>query len=172
MAIDQKEQLTGEAALTKLRELLAHFPIAFMVTISDGHAHARPLGVCGKPGEFEGTLWFITDRRSHKVVEISGGAATTLIFQNDERGTYAHMRGRAAVVADHQKLAEMYTADQRTWFPDGPDDPNMTLVRFDVDDADYWDGHSSMVRKAVAFATSVVTGQPGRDGHTGVARLK
>jgi general stress protein 26 len=172
MAIDQKEQLAGEAALTKLRQLLEHFPIAFMVTISEGRAHARPLGVTGNSEEFDGTLWFITDRRSHKVEEIADGADTTLLFQNDERGTYAHMRGRATVVEDRQKLAELYTTDQRTWFPDGLDDPNMTLVRFDVDDAEYWDGHASMVRKAVAFAKSVVTGEPGRDGDTGTARLK
>lgn len=48
----------------------------------------------------------------------------------------------------------------------------MTLVRFEVDDADYRDGHASMVRKAVAFAKSALTGQPGRDGDTGVERLK
>ena len=172
MAIDSKEQLSGDAALTKLRELLSHFPIAFMVTIVEGQARARPLGVVSNSKEFSGTLWFITDRRSHKVAEISGGASTTLVFQNDERGTYAHMRGRAEVVEDRQKLAELYTTDQRTWFPDGLDDPNITLVRFDVDDADYWDGHASMVRKAVAFAKSVITGQPGRDGDTGVARVK
>ena len=172
MAIDEKDQLAGEEALTKLRELLAQFRIAFMVTISEGRAHARPLGVCGKPDEFDGTLWFITDRRSHKVEEISRGAETTLTFQNDERGTYAHMRGRATVVEDREKLATLYTPDQRTWFPDGPDDPNMTLVRFDVDDADYWDGHSNLARKAVAFLTAVITGHPGRDGDTGVARLK
>ena len=172
MAIDQKEQLSGEAALTKLRDLLAHFPIAFMVTISEGHARARPLGVVSKSDDFDGTLWFITDRRSHKIAEIEGGADTTLMFQNDERGTYAHMRGRATVVDDRRKLAELYTTDQRTWFPEGLEDPNMTLVRFDVDDADYWDGHASMVRKAVAFAKSALTGRPGRDGDTGVARLK
>ena len=172
MAIDQKEQLVGEEALKKLRELLEHFPIAFMVTTTGGHAHARPLGVTGKAEEFDGTLWFITDRRSHKIDEIADGAETSLTFQNDERGTYAHMRGHAAVVEDHEHLATLYTTDQRTWFPDGLDDPNMTLVRFDVHDADYWDGHNSMVRKAVAFLKSVVTGRPGRDGNTGLARVR
>ena len=172
MAIDEKEQLSGEEARAKLRELLKHFPIAFMVTISGGRAHARPLGVVSKSEEFDGTLWFITDRRSHKVDEIGHGAETSLTFQNDERGTYAHMRGRATVVEDRARLAELYTTDQRTWFPDGLDDPNMTLVRFDVEDADYWDGHASMARKLFAFAKSVVTGHPGRDGDTGVAKVR
>ena len=171
MAIDEKDQLSGETALAKLRELLAQFPIAFMVTILGGHTRARPIGVVG-PEEFDGTLWFITDRRSQKVRDISEGAETTLIFQNDQRGAYAHMRGRATIVEDRQKLKELYTPVQRTWFPDGPDDPDMTLIRFDVQDADYWDGHHNTARKVVAFLTAVVTGNPGRDGNTGVARLE
>ena len=172
MAIDKKEELSGNEALEKLRELLADFPIAFMTTIVNGRAHARPLGVVGKPEEFDGTLWFITDRRSRKIGQINDGAETTLSFQNDERGAYAHMRGHATVVEDRKQLASFYTTDQRTWFPDGLNDPNITLVRFDVDDAEYWDGHNSLMRKAVAFAKSVVTGRPGRDGNTGVARLR
>jgi general stress protein 26 len=172
MAIDEKEQLIGDAALTKLRELLADFPVAFMVTVSDGNVRARPVGVVGNREEFDGTLWFITDRRSHKVAEISDGAQTTLLFQNDKDGSYAHMRGRATIVEDREQLAALYTTIQRTWFPDGLEDADMTLIRFDVDDADYWDGHDSTVRTAVAFLKSIVTGQPGRDGNTGVARLR
>jgi general stress protein 26 len=172
MAIDPKELLSGDAALQKLRELLADFPVGFLITVVDGQPHARPLGVVGKPEKFDGTLWFITDRRSRKVAEVNGGAGASLTFQNDERGTYAHMRGRATIVDDRAKLADLYTAVQRTWFPDGLDDPDMTLVRFDVEDADYWDGHNSKVRLAFAFLKSVVTGEPGRDGDTGVARIK
>src|SRR5829696_449602 len=167
MAIDEKEQLNGESALAKLRQLLEYFPVAFMVTTADGRVRARPIGVVGDREKFDGTLWFITDRRSHKVAEVAAGADATLIFQNDEKGAYAHMRGRATIVEDRELLATLYTPAQRTWFPEGLDDPNMTLLRFDVDDADYWDGHHNTARRAVAFLTAVVTGRPGRDGHTG-----
>jgi general stress protein 26 len=171
MAIDQKEHLSGDDALKKLRELLANFPIAFMVTIVEGQAHARPLGVTGKPEAFDGTLWFITDRRSRKVAEITAGAETSLTLANDEKGMYAHMRGHATLVEDRAQLAELYTPDQRTWFPDGLDDPNMTLIRFHVDEADYWDGHQSKVRLAIGFLKAVLTGRPGREGDTGIAKL-
>jgi general stress protein 26 len=171
MALDKKDQLSGPEAVDKLRDLLAHFPIAFMVTVDAMSTHARPIGVVGDTKAFDGTLWFITDRRSQKVAQISDGAETTLVFQNDERGTYAHMRGTATIVENREKLAELYTPDQRTWFPEGLDDPHMTLVRFDVSDADYWDGHNSAVRRTVAFITAVVTGRAGREGHTGVAKL-
>ena len=171
MAIDEKEILNGDKALEKIKELLRDFPIAFMVTVNDGALTARPIGVVGDHAAFDGTLWFITDKRSRKVAAIESGADTTLLFQNDKNGNYLHLVGRAAVVDDRAKLEELYTTLQRTWFPKGLDDPDITLVRFDADEANYWDSHDSLVRLATAFAKSVVTGSPGKSGNAGVAKL-
>jgi general stress protein 26 len=171
MAVDEKEILQGKAALEKIRELLKIFPIAFMVTVAGGELTARPIGIVGDD-EFDGTLWFITDKRSRKVRAIEAAAFTTLLFQNDKEGSYLQLTGRASVVDDRQKLEQLYTTLQRTWFPKGLDDPDITLVRFDADEASYWDSHDSYVRLALAFVKSIVTGTPGKSGDAGVARLR
>ncbi len=44
-------------------------------------------------------------------------------------------------------------------------------MRFDADGGNYWDSHDSYVRLAVAFAKSIVTGEPGKSGNAGIARL-
>jgi general stress protein 26 len=172
VAIDELQQLSGEAAHAKMRELLALFPIAFMVTGAAGRTNARPIGVVGDHAAFDGTLWFITDRRSEKIQEIALGPATSLIFQNDARGIYLYLRGRATAIDDREQVSRLYTPVQRTWFPDGPDDPNLLLIRFDAEDARYWEGHQSRTRLALAFVKSVVTGEPGRSGDAGVADLR
>ena len=169
--MDEKELLTGDEAFAKVRELLEGFPIAFMVTVINGSLTARPIGVVGDHAAFEGSLWFITDKRSRKVKAIESGAETTLMFQNDKEGNYLHLSGRAFVVDDRQRLEELYTTLQRTWFPLGLDDPNITLVRFDAERGDYWDSHDSLVRLAFAFAKSIVTKTPGKSGNAGVAKL-
>src|SRR5436190_12319059 len=120
MAIDQKDTLTGEQALKKIRRLLENFSIAFMITIQGDEVLARPIGVVGDHAAFDGSLWFITDRRSRKVQAIENGAVTTLLFQNDREGAYLHLTGTATVVEDGKRLRELYTPVQRTWFPDGP----------------------------------------------------
>lgn len=171
MAIDEKDILHGEAAFEKVTELLANFPIAFMVTVADGTLTARPIGIVGDQGKFDGTLWFITDKRSRKVAAIETGALTTLLFQNDKAGAYLHLTGRAAVVENRARLEELYTTLQRTWFPKGLDDPDITLVKFDVEEGNYWDSHDSYLRLALAFAKSIVTGAPGKSGNAGIARL-
>jgi Pyridoxamine 5'-phosphate oxidase like len=53
------------SARRKLRQLLKGFPIAFMVTVSNGDVTSRPLGVVGNHA-FDGTLWFITYRRARQ----------------------------------------------------------------------------------------------------------
>lgn len=124
MALDDKTLLHGAQALDKLRELLKDFPIAFMVTVDDGTVTARPVGVVGDHAAFDGSLWFITDKRSRKVAAIERGAHTTLLFQNDKHGAYLHLTGRAIVVDDRARLAQLYTTLQRTWFPKGLGDPD------------------------------------------------
>ena len=171
MAIDKHELLSGDEALDKIRGLLKQLPIAFMVTAHGNAITARPIGVVGDHGAFDGSVWFITDRRSRKVEAIESGATTALLFQNDREGTYLHMTGQAVVVEDPTKLKELYTPVQRTWFPDGVDDPHITLLRFDATEANYWDGHASMPRLAWAYAKSVVTGAPGASGNAGIADL-
>jgi general stress protein 26 len=172
MAIDPKASLTGDDALEKLRELLANFPIATMVTVEPGGAiTARPIGVVGDHDAFDGQLWFITDKRSRKVQAIGAGATTFLIFEDHGKGAYLHLTGRAQVVEDRARLEELYTPVQRTWFPDGLDDPHMTLVRFDASQGEYWDQHNGMLRLLAAFTKSMVTGSPGSSGNTGTATL-
>ena len=171
MAIDEHELLSGDDALGKIRQLLKELPIAFMVTAQDNAITARPIGVVGDHAAFDGSLWFITDRRSRTVQAIESGATTAVLFQNDREGTYLHLTGHAVVVEDPEKLKELYTPVQRTWFPDGVDDPHITLLRFDAREASYWDGHASMLRLALAYAKSVVTGAPGASGNAGIADL-
>jgi len=171
MAVDEKELLHGEDARQKVQELLETFPIAFMITLVNGELTARPIGIVGGTSKFDGTLWFITDKRSRKVAAIEAGALTTLLFQNDKEGSYLQLAGRASVIDDRAKLEELYTTLQRTWFPKGVDDPDITLVRFDATEANYWDSHDSYVRLAAAFVKSVATGSPGKSGNAGVAKL-
>ena len=41
--------------------------------------------------------------------------------------------GRAEVVDDDAKLKELWNTFAEAWLPEGPEDPNATLIRVDVD---------------------------------------
>lgn len=169
---DQKEQLMGDEALNKIRELLKHFRSAMLTTVTpDGTISTRPMGVQGDADQFEGTLWFFTDDRSPKAQLVKSGAHTSVVMQSDSENAYLHLTGRASVIRDLPKMKELYSPLLRTWFPEGLEDPDMTLIRFDADKADYWTSPGGMLQVLGAFTKAVVTGEPGAGGHKGTANL-
>ncbi len=70
------------------------------------------------------------------------------------------MSGRADVVEDREKAKELWSPLVKAWFPQGPEDPNLALIRVRVESADYWDVKSSKLVQLYGFAKSILTGQP------------
>jgi general stress protein 26 len=172
MADAASKQLSGAPARDRIRSLLPQFKSAMVTTMGPAGLHTRPMGLLGQAGDFHGTLWFITDDRSRKVADLATNAHAAVAFQNDESGVYLHLDGHAARSDDRARLEQLYTPIQRTWFPDGLDDPHMTLIRFDVDRGEFWDARAGTLGVLVAFAKSVVTGAPGEVGEAGHLRLQ
>lgn len=165
--------LAGEDAIAKVRELLPAFRSAMLVThpLEGSDPHARPMGLVGDPAVFGGSLFFFSDDRSRKIEEIARHPRVSLVLQSDDSHRYLHFTGRAAVVDDRARMRELYTPILRTWFPDGLDDPHLTLIRVDVDRGEFWDSPGGMLQVLAAFTTSVVTGRPGQGGEQGTLEL-
>jgi general stress protein 26 len=170
---EMDEHLAGNSAIAKARELLTSFRTAMFVTTTlDGaELHMRPLAILGDSSVFGGTLWFFTDDRSRKVREIEREPRVSLVFQNDQDSRYLQLTGTAAVVPDRAKMRELYTVGVKTWFPDGLDDPHLTLIRFDASGGAFWDSPGGMLQVLAAFTKSVVTGTPGKSGRAGTMNL-
>jgi general stress protein 26 len=165
---DGRELLQGDAAIAKVRELLPKFRCAMMITHAANEAvHVRPLGLLGDVEHFGGVLWFFADRRSRKVDESADGVPVSLVCQNDDASVYLHLTGSVTTVRDLPKMRELYTPLLRTWFPDGLDDPHLTLIKFDASEGAYWDSPGGTLRLLAAFARSIVTSSPGRGGTHG-----
>jgi len=167
----ESQHLSGDAATDKVRSLLKFFRSTMMITAANGYPHSRPMGVQGKADEFEGTLWFFTDRDCRKVSEIKKDPSVSLMFQSDSDSAYMHLFGRASMVDDKAKMKELYNPLLKTWFPKGLDDPRMTLIRFDADHGDFWDSPGGMLQVLAAFTKSIVTGQRGQGGEMGDVKL-
>ncbi|MEJ7595469.1 MAG: pyridoxamine 5'-phosphate oxidase family protein [Planctomycetaceae bacterium] len=46
---------------------------------------------------------------------------------------YVSLSGRATLVQDRQLIEELWHEDLRVWFPEGVNDPLLSLLRVDVD---------------------------------------
>jgi general stress protein 26 len=164
-------RLEGEEAFRKVRALLPKFASAMMITHTEtGEVHVRPLALQGDLSTFGGVLWFFTDSRSRKIHEAAGGRSVSVTCQSDERNAYLHLTGSVTVIRDLPKMRELYSPILKTWFPDGLDDPYLTLIKFEATQGAYWES-AGTVEQMVSFAKAIATGKPNAGGETGELRL-
>jgi general stress protein 26 len=169
---DNKVQLDGDAAFAKVRELLPKFRSAMMVTHAQtGEVHVRPLALQGDTSAFGGVLWFFSSLSSRKIHESDGRVPVSLICQSDEHSAYLHLTGSVSVVRDVAKMRELYTPAVKRWFPEGLDDPDLTLIKFEATGGAYWGSPGGMLLGMMSFVKSVVTGKPGGRVEAGELQL-
>ena len=153
-----------EATRTKLIEMVRDLNIAMLSTRgTDGKFHSRPMAV--SDAEFKGRLYFLTDVRSGKVHDLETDPETIVTFSDHGAQRYVAMRGRGAITADKAAVEEHWTAAAKAWFPKGVDDPDISLITVDIEDAEYWDAPSGKMVVLYAYAKAMVTGhKPGNVG--------
>lgn len=144
------------AALTRLGELIEGLSVAMLTNLdADGVMVSRPM----TPLEMDadGALWFFTDLRSQKVAQLR---VANLSFADAGKGTYVSLSGHGEIDTDRARIKRLWTPFAKPWFPDGPDSPQLALLKFVPASAEYWDSPSSKMVRMFAMAASVVAGKP------------
>jgi general stress protein 26 len=120
----------------KLIELLDSFRTAMLVTTGEGgNLRARPMALLKV--DASGDLWFMTSVTSSMIREIGAHPRVTATFQREN--AFATVEGRAAVTQDQAKIDELWTEHAKVYFPQGKEDPNITLIRLVAEEGEYWD---------------------------------
>jgi general stress protein 26 len=139
-----------------LGSMIEDIEIAMLVTRSrDGHYVSRP--VATQKAEFDGDLWFFTSAASHKAAEIKAHPQVNVSYASQDSNTYVSVSGTATVRRDRSKIDALWSDVLKVYFPNGKDDPDVTLIRVKVDTAEYWDGPGSLAGKALSFVLAAVT---------------
>jgi general stress protein 26 len=139
----------------KLHELLDEFGVAMLVTRTpNGDLRGRPMALA--EAQPDGTLWFATDRHSAKVDELDRDGHVVVTMQSKTK--FVSLSGKAAVIDDRAKLAQLWKAEWKVWFS-GKDDPNIVLLRVDGTAGEYWDNSgTSGLKYLIEAGKALVTG--------------
>lgn len=121
----------------KLWQMARDIKIAMLTTHDGSRLRARPME-CLRVDD-DGTLWFFTGAASPKAGEVEGEHEVGLAFVDKAGQNYVSLSGRATILRDKAKARELWNDEQRTWYPDGLDDPNLALLKVRVQQAEYWD---------------------------------
>lgn len=143
--------------LQKLREMVKDIDFCMLTTVDEnGDLHSRPMSVNGDIDP-DGDLWFFTNASSHKVTEISKLPKVNVSFADPDNQHYVSITGRAQLVRDRNKIDELWKPEFKIWFPEGKDDPQIALLRVNLEKAEYWDSPSSTIGYVLNFVSSLVT---------------
>jgi len=151
--------MTRDDDLQKIRELIKDIDFCMLTTVDEnGDLHSRPMSSNGDVND-DGDIWFFTNASSHKVTEIQKLPKVNVSFADPDDQRYISVSGTAQVVRDRAKIDELWKPEFKIWFPEGKGDPEIALLRVNLEKAEYWDSPSSTIGYALSFVSSLVTGK-------------
>ena len=139
---------------SKLVDLLDDIPIGMLTTF--GPDGPRSVPMARQEVEPDSTLWFITVKDAAHSEAIRSDPRVSLTFTS--RDSWVAVYGRASLIDDRDKLAELWNTFAEAWLPGGVADPNAVLLRVDVEHGEYWDTPGSKIASLLSFAKAKLTG--------------
>ncbi|MGH6866493.1 MAG: pyridoxamine 5'-phosphate oxidase family protein [Methyloceanibacter sp.] len=137
-------------------EIVEKSGICMLTTHFSGGLRARPMEA--RPDPEEDAIWFLTDRRGLKDDEIKTHPDVCLAFFYGPEKVYLSISGKATARRDPGRAQVLWNKKQEAWW-EGPDDPNLLVMRVDPLRGEMWDGPSNSAIAAFEFAKARVTGQ-------------
>ena len=126
-----------------------------------GQLHSRPLALLDDGpdgvGNFEGTLWFFTEDPSEKTAEISRHPEVN-VSVGDAKG-WLSLAGTASIDRDQPRIDSLWNRFADAYFPGGPQDPTVALLRVDVQTVELWDTDQPAPKKAFELAKALIAGK-------------
>ncbi len=154
---------------SKLWDMMADIRTVMFNIINDGRIESRPMtAFVDKDAR---CIWFITDVTTDKTRSIQAGQEVNLAFADIDDSTYISLNATASVRQDVAKQKALWNPFAEAYMPEGPEAPNVGLIRIDPIDAAYWDSPSSKIVQLWQVAKANVTQTPPADDATGNVRF-
>lgn len=151
--------MKNEKNIALLKEKIDEVRICMLTTLSlKDEFSSRPMATVKV--EEDGSIWFFTNEYSAKSKEISKENEVTLNYSDPSSNTYIYVNGKAELVDDQARKEAYFSPPVKVWFPDGIDDPRLTLLKVTPSIAEYWDSSSSKMVLAFNMLKAFVTGDP------------
>lgn len=165
-----EKNLENQRALEKFKKLVHDINVCMFITDNEEeHNHTRPMATIEI--EDNGTLWFFTDVRSVKVEEVSMEHTVHLVYAHPGKESYVDVWGTAVVVTDKKTIKDKWSPIVKAWFPNGVDDPNVSLLKITPQDVYYWDAENGKMVAFMKMAASAVTGKKVSEGVEGKLKV-
>jgi general stress protein 26 len=160
------KNLDRQEGIKKIKQIADEASICMMCTnLGKVPFETRPMG--HQEIDEDGNMWFFSGMESYKNEEIMNDHRVQLIYSCPEKAHFMSVYGHAKIIKDREKTDELWNVFVKTWFQEGKDDPSLTLIKFQPEDAYYWDTKHGKIVSLVKIAVSAVIGKTMDDGVEG-----
>lgn len=139
-----------------LRELIKDIDIAMLTTATEEGLVSRPMRT--QEVEFDGDLWFFTKKDTSKYDEILQNQDVNVAYVGK---SYVSVRGKAEIIEDLDKKKELWSKVYDKIMQTSYDDPNVILIKVNVEAAEYWD-QGNFIKQIVYYYKRLT----GKNSHT------
>ena len=164
---DQKN-LNREAAADKIKELAEGIETCMFCTYKGIKLESRPMSV--QDIDDNGYLWFLSDKRSNKNLEINLNSTVELFFAKGH-DSFLSLHGHASILYDRDKIKELWNPIIKVWMTEGVDDPNLSIIKVVPEDGYYWNNKHGKMVAIVKMTAALLTGKTMDDGIEGNLEL-
>jgi general stress protein 26 len=148
-------------ARTTLWDLIKDIRYAMFTTRhGNGHLHSRPMTTQNSKLDEDSNLWFFMSRKGDPVADLNADPTVNVAYADPGEDSYVSVSGTASIVEDIAKKQQLWSKLAEAWFPGGPSDPDLALVRVRITHANYWDVKESKVVQLYQMAKAAITGKP------------
>lgn len=109
-----------------------------MVGLEGDGRHSEPL-TAQIDDDQPDTIFFFTARDNR----LAPGGKAMAQFASKEHDFFACLAGTITLDNDPAQIDKLWSKAVEAWFPGGQQDPNLALLRFDIDSAELWEADLS-----------------------------
>ncbi|WP_066797446.1 pyridoxamine 5'-phosphate oxidase family protein [Sphingomonas soli] len=113
-----------------------------MMGLMESHEHHIPI-TAQLDEEQVDTLFFFIGKDNR----LAKGGRAMAHFISKGHDYFACFDGDATIDNDLAQIEKLWNPQVEAWFPGGKDDPNLALLRFDIDSAELWETDMSLTGK-------------------------
>lgn len=152
----------NDNAIKNLRSKIKSIRFGMLTTLNDDQRlSSRPM--TQQQLDDSGTLWFFLSDTALLARDIKQHPHINVTFAEPADSVYVTISGDADVIKNREKAEELWSPAVAAWFPEGIEDPHLSLIKFNIHTAEYWDSHTNKMLQLFAVAKAAIIGEPPTD---------
>lgn len=127
----------------KLKQIVGRCRVGMLGMYREDGIHFSPMSHVDI--DDDGNLWFFTTKETGKSISAKHKNNIFITYAQEANSTFLSISGKAYLNANREKMRELFNPYVKAWFPNGLDDPNLSLLVVHPLEIECWDSDEHKV---------------------------